>query len=176
MSSQVGAVVLRRCSSTERTLTKENFRSFLDTLGELEGAFSGSKLRDMDYHAFDVALTKVLANSVLVLAEERVSGAVVGCGKLVLDYKMHYGGACVGHVEDLIVLASRRGQGIGRMLLAELVHAARDARCYKIILQCADHNVAFYQKSDFAVRGNNMEMRLMWFCGFVFIIAGKTAS
>ncbi len=156
MSSEV---VMRRCSSTERTLTKENFRSFLNVLGELESASDGDRLREMDYTAFNVAVSNVLANSILVLAEEP-GGVVVGCGKLVLDHKVHYGGACVGHIEDLIVQESRRGNGIGRKLVAELVSAAKDARCYKVILQCADHNVAFYAKEDFVVRGHNMEMRL----------------
>lgn len=154
---------IRCCSTAERTINAKNFGSLLCVLKELEGIHASndhlSRLA-LDFPSFDAALSKVLANSILFFAEDE-EGDIFGCGKLVLDHKLHYSGACVAHVEDVIVLEKWRGRGIGRKIVAEMVRVAREAHCYKIILQCADHNVDFYAKEGFVVRGNNMERRLL---------------
>lgn len=52
----------------------------------------------------------------------------------------------VGHIEDVVVDAAARGQRLGQRLVDALVAAAKAAGCYKVILDCAEHNVAFYEK------------------------------
>ena len=81
---------------------------------------------------------------------------VVACGTLVIEHKFIHGGMCVGHIEDVVVDASARGQGLGRRLLLKLVDAARAAGCYKAILNCKEENKGFYERCGFAPKELSM--------------------
>lgn len=54
-------------------------------------------------------------------------------------------GRC-GHIEDVVVDSSYRGLRLGARVVEALAGAAREAGCYKIILDCSEDNVAFYEK------------------------------
>lgn len=54
-------------------------------------------------------------------------------------------GKC-GHVEDVVVDASYRGQRLGARVVEALIEAAQKAGCYKVILDCSEDNAAFYEK------------------------------
>ena len=55
----------------------------------------------------------------------------------------------MGHIEDIVVCDSMRGKGMGKWIIKQLVHAGQQLGAYKIILDSAEHNVAFYEKCDF---------------------------
>jgi predicted GNAT family acetyltransferase len=55
----------------------------------------------------------------------------VGCGTLLLERKLIRGAGVAGHIEDVVVDASARGRGLGKLLLDALVARARQAGCYK---------------------------------------------
>ena len=55
----------------------------------------------------------------------------MACGTLLLERKLARGLGRCGHVEDVVVDASVRGRGVGRLLLDALVAAAQQAGCYK---------------------------------------------
>lgn len=42
-----------------------------------------------------------------------------------------------------------RGKGLGRHLVKKLVDISRTEGCYKVILDCAEKNVGFYEKCGF---------------------------
>jgi glucosamine-phosphate N-acetyltransferase len=41
-------------------------------------------------------------------------------------------------------------------MLSKLVSIAKEKKCYKVTLDCADTNVTFYEKCNFEKRGNQM--------------------
>ncbi|KAK3242814.1 Glucosamine-phosphate N-acetyltransferase-like protein [Cymbomonas tetramitiformis] len=55
----------------------------------------------------------------------------------------------VGHIEDIVVKSTCRGKNLGRMIIAELKKIASDAGCYKVILDCDEKNVEFYEKCGY---------------------------
>jgi glucosamine-phosphate N-acetyltransferase len=61
----------------------------------------------------------------------------VGCGTLLLERKLIRGAGVAGHIEDVVVDASARGRGLGKLLLDALVARARQAGCYKARQACA---------------------------------------
>jgi glucosamine-phosphate N-acetyltransferase len=83
--------------------------------------------------------------------EDRAAGGkIVACGTLFLELKfIHTGGWC-GHIEDVVVDKAERGRGLGRLIVSTLKNAAQRLGCYKVILDCADANVGFYEKCGFS--------------------------
>ena len=49
-----------------------------------------------------------------------------------------------------------RRRGIGRLIVESLFNEARHQGCYKMVLQCEEHNVKFYNKMDYFVSGVSM--------------------
>ena len=52
----------------------------------------------------------------------------------------------VGHVEDIVVHKDYRKLQFGRFIIEQLKHIGRETGCYKVILDCSEKNVPFYQK------------------------------
>eukprot|EP00775_Hariotina_reticulata_P013371 gene13371-13498_t len=73
-------------------------------------------------------------------------GKVVGTAALVVERKFVHACGKVGHIEDVVVDQAARGQKLGQKLIDELVKVAQEQGCYKVILDCAEHNVEFYGK------------------------------
>jgi len=83
-----------------------------------------------------------------IVLEER--GRIVACATLLVERKMVRNCACVGHIEDVVVHRSCRGRGFGRVLVAVLVRIAftlPHAHVYKVLLDCDDRNVPFYERT-----------------------------
>lgn len=66
----------------------------------------------------------------------------------------------VGHIEDIVSLKEYRGNNFGKWYLSvfdhlnariieQLKHIADAVGCYKVILDCSDSNVPFYEKCGF---------------------------
>ena len=55
-------------------------------------------------------------------------------------------GKC-GHIEDVVVDKTYRGLRLGLRVIEALIEAAREAGCYKVILDCSTDNAAFYEKA-----------------------------
>lgn len=86
-----------------------------------------------------------------------VDGIVAGTATLYILEKLIHSGGKVGIVEDVAVSEYARGLGLGKLLIDTLVEQAEKQNCYKVVLSCAEHNVAFYEKCDF--RRHEVTMR-----------------
>lgn len=80
-------------------------------------------------------------------------GHVCGTAFLTLCLDPMYGGdQPYGVVENIVVLASRRGRGVGRALLSELEAIARAAHCTKLMLLSSATRTqahAFFRRAGF---------------------------
>lgn len=79
----------------------------------------------------------------------KTQGKLVGAATLLLEEKFIHGCGKCGHVEDVVVSSSMRGKSLGLFLIEALVHMGEKLGCYKIILDCSDKNVPFYEKCGF---------------------------
>ena len=85
---------------------------------------------------------------------------LIGCITLFIEDKIIHNGGKVGHIEDVVIDEKYRGKGIGKILIDYVISIAKDAKCYKVILDCDEENVGFYQKSGFKTKGVCMRLDL----------------
>ncbi len=77
------------------------------------------------------------------------NGRLVGMGRAISD------GVCDAYVQDVIVAPSRRGRGIGRKVLREILKRLRARRCRWIGLIARPGSEGFYRRAGFrAMRGH----------------------
>jgi glucosamine-phosphate N-acetyltransferase len=85
---------------------------------------------------------------------------VVGTVTLRVEQKfIHQGGRC-GHVEDVVVHSASKQQGIGTALVRHAIQEARALGCYKVILNCFENLVPFYERAGFRRHDVGMRMDL----------------
>jgi glucosamine-phosphate N-acetyltransferase len=65
----------------------------------------------------------------------------------------------VGHLEDIAVLKGYQGKGLGKRLVQALNAVAENVGCCKVILNCSEDKLPFYQKSGFVQDGFQMSLR-----------------
>jgi glucosamine-phosphate N-acetyltransferase len=85
-------------------------------------------------------------------------GRVVGTTSLLVERKFIHAGGRVGHIEDVAVCVPMQHRGIGTRLVRHAVAQARRFGCYKVILDCFDPLVPFYERLGF--RPFNRGLRL----------------
>eukprot|EP01114_Cavostelium_apophysatum_P006182 TRINITY_DN1742_c0_g1_i1.p2 TRINITY_DN1742_c0_g1~~TRINITY_DN1742_c0_g1_i1.p2 ORF type:complete len:177 (+),score=43.54 TRINITY_DN1742_c0_g1_i1:73-603(+) len=85
----------------------------------------------------------------IVVIEDLKKKKVIAAGSLVVEKKViHSNGKC-GHIEDVVVDSTYRGKNLGKRIIDQLSHVGKLTGCYKVILDCAEKNVAFYQKCGY---------------------------
>ena|SRR5215831_2352658 len=85
------------------------------------------------------------------------SQEVIGTVTLLIEQKFIHRGGLVGHIEDVSVRAGYEKMGVGTALVQHAKEQAQKLGCYKVILNCAEHLIPFYESLGF--RCNVVQMR-----------------
>ena len=80
-----------------------------------------------------------------VLVAER-AGRVIGAVTLLVERKFIHDGGRVGHIEDVAVRAGEQRSGVGTALVRAAIAEAEAAGCYKVVLECSEALVPFYER------------------------------
>lgn len=83
-------------------------------------------------------------------------GKIVGVATLITINKILRSGSRVGTIEDVAVSSEARGLGLGKLLIEDLLSLGEELGCYKVILNCSDDNVKFYEKCGMYRAENQM--------------------
>jgi len=78
-----------------------------------------------------------------------------GTATLLYETKLIHGCKKIGHIEDVVVSPNYRDQGIAKRLISSLVQMASES-CYKVILDCTEELIPFYEKCHFEKKGIQM--------------------
>jgi len=84
-----------------------------------------------------------------------INKKVVGYGSIVIETKIR--GGRMGHVEDIVCGEDYKNKGIGRAIVNHLFDIAKINNCYKVSIQCKEHNILFYEKCDYIKSGVAMQ-------------------
>jgi len=87
---------------------------------------------------------------------EKKELTIIGTGTIIYEPKIIHGCKNVGHIEDIVVHNNYRSQGIAKNILNKLIEKANQKDCYKVILDCKNDVIPFYEKNGFQCNGNQM--------------------
>ncbi|EGC38157.1 hypothetical protein DICPUDRAFT_76233 [Dictyostelium purpureum] len=96
----------------------------------------------------------------IVVAEDLKKKKIIACGTLFVEKKFIRNCGTCGHIEDIVVDKTYRGKNLGLRIIEQLTHIGKKLGCYKLILDCSDSNVKFYEKCLFEKKGVQMSLYL----------------
>ena len=85
----------------------------------------------------------------------QIDNLIVGYGAIVVEIKIR--GGKMGHIEDIVSHSEFRKKGVGKAIVNALFEIAKENDCYKVALQCKEHNVSFYNKCNYELSGLTMQ-------------------
>ena len=89
-----------------------------------------------------------LSNKHIIIVIED-NNKIIGTGTLLIENKVIHNMGLVAYIEDIVIHNNYRKQGLGKKIIDELINISIQSNCYKIILDCNEKNVNFYQNSGF---------------------------
>jgi glucosamine-phosphate N-acetyltransferase len=93
-----------------------------------------------------------------IVAANKTDKKIIAASTLFIERKFIHNCGSIGHIEDVVVSKDYRGTGLGKILITKLIKIAREMKCYKIILNCQEKNIPFYEKCGFTKK--EVEMAL----------------
>ncbi|KAI9289964.1 acyl-CoA N-acyltransferase [Umbelopsis sp. AD052] len=93
----------------------------------------------------------------IVIVEE-AKNKVVAAGSILVERKFVHLNGLVGHIEDIAVDANQQGKKFGIKIIEALKYIGENTGCYKVILDCSEKNIPFYEKCGFS----HKEYEMVW--------------
>ncbi len=97
-------------------------------------------------------------NHFIYAAFDKKNKEVIGMITLLVEPKFIHDCGYLGHIDDVVVRKDYKGQGIGKELVKKAIKQAKKSGCYRVILNCLDANMKFYEKFGFQKRENEMAL------------------
>jgi glucosamine-phosphate N-acetyltransferase len=120
---------------------------------ELMQDFSNYK-KDISREAFEQYVTNCRDRRIIVI--RNADQKIIGAGTIFKIDKLHNNP--IGQIEDVMIAEQYRGKGLGKLIVNNLTQIGLDDfLCYKVILNCLDKNIGFYDKCDFETTGVQMK-------------------
>jgi glucosamine-phosphate N-acetyltransferase len=94
----------------------------------------------------------------IIVIEDYKTKEIIGTGTILIETKILHNMGKVAHIEDIVIDKNRRGLGLGLKIINCLVEIAKEKKCYKVILNCSDENVPFYEKCGFCQKSKQMSL------------------
>lgn len=120
---------------------------------ELMTDFSNYK-KDVNIENFNKYLQDNKENIKIYVALDNDN--IIAAGTLFKLNKLHNNP--IGQIEDVMVSEKYRKLGLGKLIVNKLIFIGlNEMKCYKIILNCLEKNILFYEKCNFKIAGYEMK-------------------
>lgn len=96
----------------------------------------------------------------IIIAEDKKNHQVIGTATLLIEQKFIHNGGKAGHIEDVVTRREYEGRGVAKEIIKELINIAKENECYKIILDCDEKVIKFYEKIGFRKYSVMMRMNV----------------
>jgi len=81
---------------------------------------------------------------------------IIGAGTIFKLNKLHNNP--IGQIEDVMIAEQYRSKGLGKLIIDKLTKLGiEEFKCYKVILNCSEKNIGFYNKCSFTTCGIQMK-------------------
>ena len=107
----------------------------------------------INYELFKSFVQSLNNNHIILVIEDEFKKCIIGTITLLIEQKLIRNFGKVLHIEDLVVDEDYRKKGIGKLLMQEAIKIANKNKCYKIILNCDETIIPFYEKYNFKNKG-----------------------
>jgi glucosamine-phosphate N-acetyltransferase len=107
---------------------------------------------DFDSFVYD------LTDNHIIFVLENDQNRIIASGTVLIEQKLIRNMGKVAHIEDIVVDKESNGKGIGKKLINKLTEYAKEQGCYKVILDCRDNVVPFYEKCGFVKKESEMAL------------------
>jgi len=111
---------------------------------------------EISYDDFSKYIDKI--KSKVFIIKDNTSNKIIATATALIENKFIHKLSSVCHIEDVVVDSEYRNKGLGKKLINHCVEYAKSKGCYKIILNCSEKNIQFYEKCGF--HNKNVEMSL----------------
>ena len=89
-----------------------------------------------------------------------INNKIIGSGTLLYEKKFIHNISLYAHIEDIIIKKEYQGKGYGKTLLLELINICKNKNCFKILLDCQENLIKFYENCGFQNKGYQMVIYL----------------
>jgi len=136
-----------------RALTKDDYyKGYLKLLGQL------ASIDHINYNTFLAKLDMIHTNPNHMIFVMEENNVVIANITLLIEPKFIHHNQNVAHLEDFIIDPDYRKNGLGKILLRHCIDVAKSMNCYKLILNCDDKLVSYYQTYHFTNKNNEMSL------------------
>jgi len=126
----------------------DNFKQYLELMYE----FTNYK-KDVTIEDFKNYVNQKTKVRIVILKNKE--DTIIGAGTIFNIEKLHNNS--IGQIEDVIITEKYRNMGLGKTIINKLIEIGKtNFKCYKIVLNCLDKNIKFYEKCDFTISGVQM--------------------
>lgn len=134
-----------------RLLNNDDYEKYLELINE----FRSTKF---NFEEYKNTLDNINKSSEIWVIE--LDNELIGTGTIIYEHKFIFNISKVAHIEDICVKEKFRKNGFGKIIVDYLAKKALENDCYKVVLECSDSIVNFYEKCNFERRGLQMSMLL----------------
>lgn len=138
-------------------LSDTDFGSYVEYCSILK-QLTSINIENITMQSFSHRIQMIRSNPFHQIFIAKFEGKIIGTTTVLIEPKIIHDLSFVAHIEDVVVDSESRTKGIGTSLMLHAIAYAKDHCCYKIILDCSDKNVSFYEKLGFDVKEKHMAM------------------
>lgn len=138
---------------TIRELKKEDYyKGHLELYQEL----SKINIITIDFNQYENFVSTLNNKHKIFVIED--NNNIIGTITVLIENKLIRNVSRVGHIEDVVIKKEYNGKGLGKKLVEHCVLYCKNNGCYKVILDCEDDKIGFYEKCGFKRKDNGMKI------------------
>jgi glucosamine-phosphate N-acetyltransferase len=92
----------------------------------------------------------------IIVIEDTLNNKIIGIGSILIEQKIIHNMGKVAHIEDIVIDKNYRKMSLGTKLIKKLKKIAINNKCYKIILNCNEKLIKYYEKQGFIPKNIQM--------------------
>ena len=129
-----------------RLLQKKDYNDFFILINDFRET-------NFSYDDFNNLLETQKNTEIYIL---EINNKIIGAGTLLFEKKFIHNISLYAHIEDIIIKKEYQGKGYGKILLLELINICKNKNCFKILLDCQENLIKFYENCGFQNKGYQM--------------------